>query len=237
MAEGKIYPGFKEAVSDIPDGATVILGGWGAPGDLPDNLTAALRDHGAKNLTIICVTSGTPQRMADAWGKKTEHITPNILIANKQVKKVILSISFPATEFEKAMLAGEIEVEWSPQGTLAERIRAGGAGIGGFYTRTGAGTIVAEGKEKKIIDGQEYILESPLKADYALLRAYKADKVGNLIYQGMQRGFNAVEAPAARITIVEVDDIVEVGELDPNIIVTPELFVDRIVKIPGEGKK
>ena len=237
MAKNKIYPGFKEAVADIPDGATVITGGWGAPGDLPDNLTVALRDHGAKDLTIICVTPGTPQRMADAWGKKTEHITPNILIANKQVKKVICSISFPTTAFEKAMLAGEIEVEWSPQGTLAERIRAGGAGIGGFYTRTGVGTVVAEGKEKKIIDGKEYILELPLKADYALIRAYKADKLGNLIYRGMQRGFNSIEAPAARITIAEVDDIVEVGELDPDIIVTPELFVDRLVKIPKEGEK
>jgi len=235
MAGDKVYPSFKEAVADIPDGATVIMGGWGAPGDLPDNLTVALRDHGAKDLTIICVTSGTPQRMADAWGKKTEHITPSILAANKQVKKFILSISFPTTVFEKAMLAGEIEVEWSPQGTLAERIRAGGAGIGGFYTRTGAGTIVAEGKEKKIIDGKEYILELALKADYALIRAYKADKLGNLIYQGMQRGFNSVEAPAARVTIAEVDDIVEVGELSPEIVVTPHLYINRIVKIPKEG--
>jgi len=237
MAKDKIYPSFKEAVADIPDGATVIMGGWGAPGDLPDNLTVALRDHGAKNLTIICVNPGTPQRMADAWGKKTEHITPGILIANKQVKKVICSISFPTTAFEKAMLAGEVKVEWCPQGTLAERMRAGGAGIGGFYTRTGVGTIVAEGKEKKIIDGKEYILELSLKADYALIRAYKADRLGNLIYRGMQRGFNSIEATAAKITIAEVDDIVEVGELAPEVIVTPEIFVDRIVKIPKEGRK
>ncbi len=237
MATNKIYDSFKEVVADIPDGATIFMGGWGAPGDLPDNLTIALRNHGAKNLTIICTTSGTPQRMANAWGKQTEHITPNILIENKQAKKVICSMSFPTTAFEKATLAGEIEVEWSPQGTLAERIRAGGAGIGGFYTRTGVGTIVAEGKEKKIFDGKEYILELPLKADYALIKAYKADKLGNLIYRGMMSSFNALEATAAKVTIAEVEDIVEIGELDPNAIITPEIFVDRIVKIPREGQK
>ncbi|MFC2047634.1 CoA transferase subunit A [Chloroflexota bacterium] len=237
MATNKIYDSFKKVVADIPDGATIFVGGWGAPGDLPDNLTAALRDHGAKNLTIICTTSGTSQRMADAWGKKTEHITPNSLIENKQVKEVICSISFPNTAMEKAVLAGEIKVEWSPQGTLAERIRAGGAGLGGFYTRTGVGTVIAEGKEKKIIDGKEYILELPLKADYALIRAYKADKLGNLIYRGMMNSFNALEATAARITIAEVDDIVEIGELDPSTIITQEIFVNRIVKIPKEKQK
>ena len=148
--------------------------------------------------------------------------------------KFLLSISFPGTAFEKKVLANEIEAEFIPQGTMAERIRAGGFGIGGFYTRTGVGTMVAEGKEERIIDGKEYILEMPLKADFALIRAYKADKVGNLIYRGTMRSFNAVMATAADITIVETDDLVEVGEIDPDVVVTPELFVDRIVLVPKE---
>jgi 3-oxoacid CoA-transferase A subunit len=159
-----------------------------------------------------------------------------LLVENRQVKKFISTITFPNTVAEKAILAGEVEIEFVPQGTLAERIRAGGFGIGGFYVRTGVSTLIAEGKEKGIIDGEEYLLEMPLRADYALIKAYKADRFGNLVYRGDTRSFNAVMAPAADITVAEVQDIVEVGELEPEVIVTPGIFVDRIVKITKEER-
>jgi len=231
----KVCNSFAEAVSDIRDGATIMIGGWGIPGDQPQRLTQALRDHGAKELTIIACTPGTSGEGALRLFGVT-YVSNNVLIENKQVKKFICSIAFPGTAFDRAYLAGEIEVEWVPQGTLAERIRAGGFGIGGFYTPTGVGTPVAEGKEKNVIDGKEYNLELPLKADYALIRARKADTLGNLVYQGVMRSFNAVMAPAAKVTIAEVDEIVNPGELDPEHIVTPHIFVDWIIKIP-EGKK
>lgn len=219
---GKIVNRALEAVADIPDGAKIMIGGWGYAG-IPQNLILALRDHGAKDLTIYVNGTGT-QRLVDT----------NILVKNKQLKRIKTSIVFPGTPVDVANRAGEIEIELVPQGTLAEAIRAGGAGIGGFYTPTGVGTPIAAEKETRIINGKEYILELPLRADYALVRAYKADRFGNLIYKGMMRNFNVVMATAADITIAEVEEIVE--ELDPEIVVTPQLFVDRIVKIP-EGRR
>jgi 3-oxoacid CoA-transferase subunit A len=218
----KVYDSPVEVVKDIPDGAIIMIGGWAASG-VPTNLISALRDHGARNLTII---ANTPD--IERW------VDTNILIENKQVKQIICSIVFPLTRAELASAAGEIAIDLVPQGTLAERIRAAGCGLGGFYTPTGAGTLVAIDKETRIINGKEYILELPLRADYALIRAYKADKFGNLVYRGVMRNFNAVMAMAADVTIVQVEEVVEPGELDPNIIATPQVFVDRIVKIPKE---
>lgn len=229
----KVIKSFDQAVADIPDKTTIMLGGFAAV-DRPFNLIRALRSHGAKELTIIANSPGTGGQQALRWWGLAYYTDANLLVENKQVKKFISSITFPHTAAEKAILAGEVEVEFVPQGTLAERIRAGGFGIGGFYVKTGAGTIIAEGKERRIIDGEEYLLEMPLTADYALIKAYKADKFGNLVYRGNTRNFNAVMAPAADITIVEVEHIVEVGELDAEAVVTPGIFVDRIVKIPTE---
>jgi 3-oxoacid CoA-transferase subunit A len=237
MATGKIYSSCDEAVADVPDGATIMIGGWGSPvGDSPQNLILALRKQGAKGLTIISNNAGHPRRVAEKIFGVSEIVDNEMLIANGQIKKFICTISFSGSLLEKGVLAKEIEAEFVPQGTLAERIRAGGFGIGGFYTPTGIGTIVAEGKEERVINGKKYILELPLRADYALIRAYKADKLGNLIYRGTMRSFNSVMAPAVDVTIVEADNIVDIGELDPDAIVTPQLFVDRIVEVPKEKK-
>jgi len=236
MTRDKVIESFEQAVADISDGATIMLGGFGVAADLPFNLIRALRHHGCKGLTVIVNTPGPGGRLAlELWGI-TQWTDVNLLVENRQVKKFISTITFPNTAAEKAILAGEVEIEFVPQGTLAERIRAGGFGIGGFYVRTGVSTLIAEGKEKRIIDGEEYLLEMPLRADYALIKAYKADRFGNLVYRGDTRSFNAVMAPAADITVAEVQDIVEVGELEPEVIVTPGIFVDRIVKITKEER-
>ena len=236
MTRDKVIESFEQAVADISDGATIMLGGFGVAADLPFNLIRALRHHGCKGLTVIVNTPGPGGRLAlELWGI-TQWTDVNLLVENRQVKKFISTITFPNTAAEKAILAGEVEIEFVPQGTLAERIRAGGFGIGGFYVRTGVSTLIAEGKEKRIIDGEEYLLEMPLRADYALIKAYKADRFGNLVYRGDTRSFNAVMAPAADITVAEVQDIVEVGELEPEVIVTPGIFVDRIIKIPKEER-
>ena len=220
MTINKVFATCQEAVADITDGATIMFGGFGSAGT-PANLIQALKELGAKNLTTIA------------------NYCPASLVENHQVKKAIAAFPVPASLSRRGMTAleqkvneGEIELEIPPQGTLAERIRAGGAGIGGFYTPTGVGTIVEKGKEKKVIDGREYILELPLKADYAFIKAYKADKLGNLIYRMASRNFNPPMATAARVTIVEVDEVVEIGELDPEVIVTPGIYVHRIVKMP-----
>lgn len=218
----KLFHSSQEAVADIPDGATIMIGGFSYSG-IPRSLILALREQGARDLTIILNGPGT-ERLIDG----------NLLIGSGQVKRVLCSLVRPGTIAEKAEKAGEIEIQLIPQGTLVERIRAGGCGIGGFYTPTGVGTEIEIGKEKRIIDGKEYILELPLKADYALIRAYKADKLGNLIYRGIMGSFNAIMAMAAEVTIAEVGDIVEPGELDPNTVGTPQIFVDRIVKAPAE---
>ena len=185
------------------------------------NLIQALKEQGAKNLTTI--GNGCPAP----------------LVENHHVRKAIAAFPVPAslsrrgmTPLEQQLNEGRIELEITPQGTLAERIRAGGAGIGGFYTPTGVGTIIDKGKEKKVIDGKEHILELALKADYAFIKAYKADKMGNLVYRMASRNFNIPMATAAKVTIVEVDELLEIGELDPEIIVTPGIYVHRIVKVP-----
>ncbi len=235
MDMDKVVESFDKAVADIPDGATIMLGGFGMAADSPFNLIRALSHHSARGLTLIANTPGPGGQLAlERWGL-SRWIDANLLVENKQVKKFITTITFSGTAAEEAVKAGEMEIEFVPQGTLAERIRAGGFGIGGFYVKTGTGTIITEGKESRIIDGEEYFLEMPLKADYALINAYKADRFGNLIYRGNTRNFNAIMASAVDVTIVEVQEIVEIGELDPEVVVTPGIFVDRIVKIPEEA--
>jgi 3-oxoacid CoA-transferase A subunit len=224
MPINKVFSNFEEAVKDVHDGAIIMIGGFIGKVGMPTNLIHALRDQGAKNLTII--------------SNRVGGIDADVLFEVKQVKKAIASAPVPASRtpicpFEEQYLAGAVELEIVPQGTLVERIRAGGAGLGGFYTPTGVGTAIAEGKERKIINGREYIFELPLKADFAFIRAYKADKMGNLIYRRTERNFNPLMAKAATITIAEVDEIVDVGELDPEFIVTPLIYVDRVVRIPG----
>lgn len=229
MSINKIVATFEEAVADIPDGATILIGNFAGPGGTPCYLIQALRNQGARNLTIVANTAG-------GTGLTLEYEDHKVLFENKQVKKVIAAFPFSPSPShpspaEKQILAGEVELELVPQGTLAERIRCGAAGIPAFYTPTGYGTVVAEGKESRQFDGRPCLLEYAIKADYALIRAYKADKMGNLIYRGTQRQFNPIMAMAAKITIAEVDEIVEVGDLDPEGIITPGIFVNRIVKV------
>ena len=231
----KIVPTFAEAVADIPDGATLMIDGFAGPGGTPQNLIRALRDHGAGDLTIISNTAGLAS--VTGFGTVPGDIPTDIgvLVENEQVKKVIAS--FPVspsasrpTAFEKAYREGNAELEVVPQGTLAERIRAGGAGIPAFYTPTGAGTLIAEGKEVRTFDGREHLLETALKADFALLRAHRSDALGNTQYRGTSRNFNGVMAMAAEVVVMEVDEIVEIGEIDPGAVHTPGIYVDRIVK-------
>jgi 3-oxoacid CoA-transferase A subunit len=238
----KVLSNCSEAVADIPDGASIMVGGFGHAADKPQNLIAALRDQGAKNLTLIMNGAGVSGRLGIGSLGGIPFIDEEILIENRQVKKAICSV--PASlvmskpcAFEKQYLAGEVELEYVPQGTLAERIRSGGAGLGAFYTPTGVGTLIEAGKEKRLIDGKEMLLEFALSADYALIKAYCADTMGNLIYRGIIRSFNAIMATAAKVTVVEVEYIVEAGELDPESIVTPGIFIDRIVSMSGEGKR
>ena len=233
----KVADSFATAVSDIPDGATLMIDGFAGPGGTPQNLIAALRDHGARDLTIISNTAGLASVIGFGTIAGDRPIDIGVLVDNEQVRKVIAS--FPVspspsrpTSFEKAYLEGKVELEVVPQGTLAERIRAGGAGIPAFYTPTGAGTLMAEGKEVREFNGREHLLEYALKADFALLRGHRADTSGNTVYRGTSRNFNAVMATAAAVTILEVDEVVEVGDLDPEGIHTPGLFVDRVVEIP-----
>ncbi len=236
MAIKKIYPGLDEAVSDIPDGATIMVGGFGHAIDRPQNLIMALAKKGVKNLTLISNSAGVAGKLGIGSLGGKPFIDEEVLIEKGQVKKVICSV--PASlvmskpnAFERLHKEGKIELEYVPQGTLAERIRAGGAGLGGFFTPTGVGTLIEKGKEKRTIDGKEMIFEYALKADYSITRAYKADTMGNLIYKGIMRAFNAVMPPAVKTAIVEVEEIVEAGMLDPEVIVTPGIFIDRIVKV------
>lgn len=235
----KVYNSGREALNDLPEGATVMIDGFAGPGGMPHYLLVSLRDHGAKNLTIISNTAGIARVINFGTPPGRQTIDHSILIENQQVKKAIASypVSPSASRpsaFELAYRQGEVELELVPQGTLAERLRAGGAGIAAFYTPTGAGTLIAEGKESRVINGKEYVLESGLRADFCLIRGHKADTLGNVIYKGTSRNFNAVMAPAATITVVEVDEIVEAGGLDPEEIVTPGIYVDRIVKRPAD---
>ena len=235
----KVYPDGPSAIADVPDGATVFIDGFGGPGGMAHYLLISLRDRGSRDLTIVSNTAGIARVVSFGTPPGRTAIDHSVLIENGQVAKAIASfpvspsVSRPS-EFELAYRRGEVDLELVPQGTLAERLRAGGAGIHAFYTPTGAGTLIAEGKESRNIDGRDYILEYGLRADFAIIRAHKADTNGNLVYRGTSRNFNAVMAPAARVTVVEVDEIVEAGQLDPEEVVTPGVFVQRIVKRPDE---
>ena len=232
----KVVGSFDEAVADVFDGAVILMGGFGPANGTPSNLLRALAKQGAKNLTLAANTPGYGR--APEGSKPFRKTPPNyddggLLIQSGQLKKVICA--FPgmnrpgiSAPLHEKWETDELEVEMVPQGTLAERIRAAKAGIGAFYIPTGAGTVMENGKEKRVIDDREYILEYPLKADFALVRAYKADRYGNCVYQGTSRNFNPVMAGAAKVTIVEVDELIELGSLDPEIIVTPGIYVDRI---------
>jgi 3-oxoacid CoA-transferase A subunit len=236
MAINKVVASFEEAVADIPDGATLMVDGFAGPGGTSQHLIRALCDHGAKDLTIISNTAGLASIIGFGTLPGDRPVDIGILVDNDQIKKVVAS--FPVSpspsrpnSYERAYNEGKVELELVPQGTLAERIRAGGAGIAGFYTPTGIGTQLAEGKEVRVFDGREHVLELPLKADFALLRGHKADTMGNVVYRGTSRNFNGVMATAADVTIMEVDEVVEVGELDSHDIHTPGLFVNRVVEI------
>jgi 3-oxoadipate CoA-transferase alpha subunit len=212
-----------------------MIGGFGSFGGLPLNLIVALANQGACNLTIIANQGGVGFELSQKI-KPGGYQDIGALYAKGQVKKFIGSVPAlggmpPTSPIETWHREGKVEIEMVPQGTLAERIRAGAGGLGGFYTPTGVGTSVEKGKEKKVIGGKEYVLELPLTADFALIKAHKADPLGNLVYRGTARCFNPVMAMAASTTIVEVDEIVEAGQLDPEIVVTPHLFVKRIVEV------
>ena len=233
----KVYADGPSAIADLPDGATVFIDGFGGPGGMAHYLLVSLRDRGSRNLTIVSNTAGIARVVSFGTPPGHTAIDHSVLVENGQVAKAIASfpvspsVSRPS-EFELAYRRGEVDLELVPQGTLAERLRAGGAGIEAFYTPTGAGTLIAEGKESRVIDGREYILEQGLRADFALIRAHWADTRGNLVYRGTSRNFNAVMAAGARVTVVEVDEIVQPGELDPEAVVTPGIFVQRIVQRP-----
>jgi 3-oxoacid CoA-transferase subunit A len=221
----KLCPSAAAALEGITgDGMLLAIGGFGLCG-IPEALIAALRDTGARNLTVASNNAGV-----DHWGL-------GLLLETRQIRKMISSYVGENAEFERQFLAGELEVEFCPQGTLAERMRAGGAGIPGFYTRTGVGTIVAEGKEQRDFDGVSYILERGIRADLALVKAWKADTHGNLIYRRTARNFNPLAATCGRITVAEAEIIVQPGELDPDEIHTPGIFVQRLVHNPTPEKK
>ncbi len=213
----KLYPDANAALKDIvKDGQTIAVGGFGLCG-IPEALIAALRDTGAQNLTAISNNAGV-----DGFGLGQ-------LLTTRQIKKMISSYVGENNEFERQYLAGELQLEFTPQGTLAEKLRAGGAGIPAFFTKTGVGTIVAEGKEIREFDGHKYVMERALVADVSLVKAHKADKAGNLVYRKTARNFNPNVAMAGKITVAEVEEIVEIGELDPDEIHTPGIYVQRIV--------
>ena len=213
----KVLASAAEAVALVPDGATIMMGGFGVCG-LPENLIDALHDRGTRDLTLISNNAGL-----DGFGIGRMLIT-------HQVRKMISSYVGENKEFERQFLSGELDVELVPHGTFAERIRAAGAGIGGFFTPTGYGTVVAEGKETRVIDGKPYVFEAPLHADFAFVRAWKGDRLGNLVYRKTARNFNPIMATAAQVTIAEVEHLVEPGEIDADRVVTPGIFVQHILK-------
>ena len=206
-----------EAVALIPDGATIMMGGFGLCG-IPETLIAALHRRGTRDLTVISNNAGV------------DHFGIGILLEARQVRKMISTYVGENREFERQFLTRELEVELIPQGTFAERIRAGGAGIGGFFTPTGYGTVVAEGKPTREIDGVHYVLEEPLKADFAFVKAHTGDAHGNLVYRRTARNFNPVMATAARVTVAEVEHLVPAGAIDPEVVVTPGIFVQHVLQ-------
>ncbi len=212
----KVLAGADAAVALVPDGASILMGGFGLCG-IPETLIQALHARGTRDLTVISNNAGI-----DDFGI-------GILLRARQVRKMIATYVGENKEFERQFLTGELAVDLVPQGTFAERIRAGGAGIGGFFTPTGYGTLAAEGKETRIIDGRPYVLEAPLTADFAFVKAWKGDRHGNLVYRRTARNFNPVMATAGRITIAEVEELVEPGALDPDAIVTPGIFVKQVI--------
>jgi 3-oxoacid CoA-transferase subunit A len=213
----KIFSSANDAIADVvQDGQLLAVGGFGLCG-IPEALILALRDSGVRNLTVASNNAGV-----DGWGL-------GLLLESRQIKKMISSYVGENKEFERQFLGGELELEFSPQGTLAERLRAGGAGIPGFYTKTGVGTVIAEGKPHAEFDGQTYILERGIRADVALVKAWKADRLGNLVYRKTARNFNPMIATCGEITIAEVEEVVEVGELEPDEVHTPGVFVQRVV--------
>ena len=211
----KVYPGAREALADLTDGITLLSGGFGLCGN-PENSIRELARRGIKNLTIVSNNCGTTDKGL------------GVLLAQGQVAKMVSSYVGENKIFEKLYLSGELEVELNPQGTLAERIRAGGAGIEAFYTPTGFGTMVAEGKETRVVNGRACVLEHAIRGDYAIVKAWKGDRWGNLVYRKTARNFNSMMAAAGRITIAEVEELVEVGTLDPGSIHTPSIYVQRI---------
>lgn len=213
----RIYESPKEAVADIKDGMTILLGGFGLCG-IPENLIQALVDLGVTNLTCVSNNAGV-----DGFGIGK-------MLEKRQVKKMVSSYVGENALFEKLAISGEMEVDLVPQGTLAERLRAGGAGIPAFYTPTGVGTLIAKGKETKIFDGREYVLERAIRGDFALVKAWKADRLGNLVFRKTARNFNPMVATAGKITIAEVEEIVEPGELDPEAIHVPGVYVKRLLQ-------
>src|SRR6266540_392316 len=212
----KVVASAEEAVKDINDGSTLVVGGFGLCG-IPENLINALVHLGVKNLTCVSNNAGV-----DDWGL-------GLLLQTKQIRKMVSSYVGENAEFERQYLAGELEVEFCPQGTLAERMRAGGAGIPGFYTKTGVGTQVAEGKEVKSFDGEDYILERGIRADLSIVKGFKADESGNLMFRKTARNFNLPAATCGRVCVAEVEEIVPVGALDPDCVHLPSIYVNRLI--------
>ena len=219
----KVVGSADAAVADVFDGATLVVGGFGLCG-IPENLIAALVRKGVKDLTAVSNNCGV-----DDWGL-------GLLLATRQIRKMVSSYVGENAEFERQFLSGELEVELAPQGTLAERMRAGGAGIPAFYTPTGVGTLVAQGKEVRAIDGREYVLERGIVGDFSLVAAWKGDRLGNLVYRKAARNFNPMAATAGKVSIAEVEELVEVGELDPENVHTPGVFVNRVVVAPRQKR-
>jgi 3-oxoacid CoA-transferase subunit A len=212
----KVLTSFSEAVHDIADGSTIVVGGFGLSG-IPENAIAALREHGARDLTIVSNNCGV-----DDYGL-------GLLLQSNQIKKMVSSYVGENSIFASQFLSGELDVDLVPQGTLAERIRAGGAGIPAFYTPAGVGTPLADGREVREFHGQSYLLEEAIVADFALVKAWKGDSMGNLVYRRTARNFNPLAATAARITIAEVEELVEIGDLDPDHVHTPGVYVQRLL--------
>lgn len=219
----KVLASADDAVRDVSDAATLVVGGFGLCG-IPENLIAALVRRGVRNLTIVSNNCGV-----DDWGL-------GLLLRTRQIRKMVSSYVGENAEFERQFLSGELEVELVPQGTLAERMRAGGAGIPGFFTPAGVGTLVAQGKETKTFDGRDYLLERGVVGDFSMVAAWKGDRLGNLVYRKSARNFNPMAATAGKITIAEVEELVEVGELDPESVHTPGVYVNRMIVAPRQKR-
>jgi 3-oxoacid CoA-transferase subunit A len=219
----KVVGSAAEAISDVTDGMTLVVGGFGLCG-IPENLIQALVEKGVRELTCVSNNAGV-----DDWGL-------GLLLQTRQIRKMVSSYVGENAEFERQFLAGELEVEFVPQGTLAERMRAGGAGIPAFFTPAGYGTVVAEGKETREFDGNHYVMERGIVGDFSMVAAWKGDRLGNLVYRKTARNFNPMAATAGRICIAEVEELVEVGELEPDGVHTPGIFVHRLVVAPREKR-